>query len=99
MTPLTEITNTATPVPVELAVAIGRIEEKLTSMSTNENKTGDRLEKIEQRLSNVELNFATNVRPKTPWYTVAAGVGALLAIAINGVMMLNVLNTLGSLIP
>lgn len=88
-----------TPVPVELAVAIGRIEEKLNAMSDRENKTGDRLDKVEERLSKIELNLAENVRPRVPWYTWIAGAGGALLLGLNGFALLQLLAQIASVMP
>ena len=82
-----------------LAVAMGRVEEKLTGMAEKENKTGDRLDKIDQRLTALELNIAANVRPKTPWYNVVAGIGVLVLLAINAWTLFNLGVDLASLTP
>lgn len=91
--------NETAPIPVELAVAIGRIEEKLNAMSTTENKTGERLDKMETRLSRIELNFATNVRPRTPWYLWVAGLGGIAVLGLNGFALLQLLGDLAAIVP
>lgn len=88
-----------TPIPVELAVAIGRIEEKLNAMSDRENKTGDRLDKLEDRLSRIELNLAENVRPRVPWYTWVAGVGGAMLLGLNGLALFQLLTQITQFMP
>lgn len=82
-----------------LAVAMGRVEEKLNAMSEKENKTGERLDKIDERLTKLELNIATNVRPKTPWYLWVGGVGALLLLGLNGFALIELLVNLATVAP
>lgn len=67
-----------------LAVALGRVEEKLTGMAEKENKTADRLDRLESRLSSIEVNLAANVRPRAPWYVIVGGIGGILVIGLNG---------------
>ncbi len=67
-----------------LAVAVGRIEEKLTGMSSNETRTGERLDRLEARTSAVEsllVEMKAQQRPKAPWWVVVGGVaGTVTAI-------------------
>lgn len=85
-------TNETTPIDITgIAVAVGRIEEKLTAMSEKESRTDDRLGRVEDRLTNIELSMATHVRPKAPWWVVVAGVGAAVILGINGIDLLNTL--------
>lgn len=82
-----------------LAVAVGRIEEKLTAMSEKESKTADRLDKMEERLGKIELNMAQNVRPRQPWYVWIAGLGGIAALALNGYALLQVLAQVAAAVP
>jgi hypothetical protein len=80
-------------------VTLGRIEERLSHMSEKENKTSDRLDKLEGRLSSMEMNLATNMRPRTPWYVWATGVGSILVLALNGFSFFNILTDVATNTP
>lgn len=84
---------------MSLAVAMGRVEEKLTAMSERENKNGDRLDRVETRLTNIELNLAANVKPRTPWYVWVAGIGAVVLLGLNGFALLNMLGDIAAALP
>lgn len=75
----------------ELFVAVGRIEEKLSSMSSREDKTNDRLDKIDSRLGALELNMAANVRPKTPWWVIVGGLAGIGSVVTFIIFILNIL--------
>lgn len=82
------------PTPYELTalfVAIGRIEEKLSNMSERETSTSGRLDKIDGRLSQLELNIAANVRPKTQWWVIAGGLAGIASVITFIVFILNML--------
>lgn len=68
-------------------------------MSDRENRTGDRLDKVEERLSSIELNMAQNVRPRVPWYIWVAGIGAAVLLGVNGFALLNVLGDIAAVLP
>jgi len=75
----------------ELFVAVGRIEEKLNHMSDRENKTNERLDKIDNRLSTLELNMAKNVKPKTPWWVIVGGLAGVGSVVTFIIFILNIL--------
>lgn len=83
---------------VEMMVAIGRIEEKLNGMATTEARTGERLDKIDSRLTNVELNMATNLKPRAPWWVIAGGMAALATGAIAVITLLNIAGKLAEVL-
>lgn len=64
----------------EIAVAIGRIEEKVT-----------RIEKLEDRLAAVEkktIELTANMPTKTPWFSAVAGISSVLSIIISAVVLI-----------
>lgn len=64
----------------EIAVAIGRIEEKVT-----------RIQKIEDRLALVEktaIELTASMPTKTPWFSAVAGISSLLSIAISSIVLI-----------
>lgn len=80
-------------------VTLGRIEERLNAMTEKENRTSARLDKVEERLSSIELNLATNVRPRVPWYVWVAGIGGVILLGVNGLALLNVLGDIAAVLP
>lgn len=80
-----------------LFVAVGRIEEKFTAMNNREERTSERLEKIDNRLTVMETTIAREVKPKTPWWTVVGGVGGIVVIIINTIVILNWITQSGTI--
>lgn len=66
----------------ELAVALGRVEEKVTRIADMD----DRLRAVEKTVERLD---ATQ-RPKTPWYFVVAGVGGIIT-GVGGLITLLIL--------
>ncbi|MEJ1088119.1 hypothetical protein WDU99_07300 [Microbacterium sp. Mu-80] len=79
--------------------ASGLRRPELTAMSDRENRTGDRLDRMEERLTKIELNMAENVRPRTPWYVWVAGIGAVILLGVNGFALLDLLGSIAEALP
>lgn len=70
-----------TPVDLtSIAVALGRIEEKVSHLSGME----ERLRNVETAITEIQ---ATN-KPKTPWYVITGGLAGFAAFVMFGVDML-----------
>jgi len=72
-------------VPVSVAVAIGRIEEKLSSMGEREGRNDERLTRVEgslAALNNTVTEMRAQQRPKAPWYVVVGGIAGIGTIAL-----------------
>jgi len=81
--------DTGTPANfTELAVAVGRIEEKVGRVSGIE----DRLREVEKSVERIEVGQ----KPKAPWYLVVGGVAGILTGAVTIVTLISILAKLGT---
>lgn len=67
---------------ISIAVTLGRMEAMLTSSKENQQRSDDRLERVESGLTEVKADISvlkSQQRPKTPWWAIAGGVAAVLA--------------------
>jgi len=64
----------------QIAVAIGRIEEKVT-----------RISKLEDRIAHVEkqtIELTAKMPTRTPWFSAVAGISSVLSILISAVVLI-----------
>lgn len=69
-----------------LAVAIGRIEEMLKSMSEKLDRVDATTERQWERIGQLETEIAilkSKQGPRVPWVTYAAGIAALAALVLG----------------
>ncbi|WP_157480199.1 hypothetical protein [Leifsonia sp. Root227] len=63
-----------------LAVAIGRIEEKVNSMTGMD----DRLREVEKSVERIEAREV----PRAPWYAVVGGIAGVVATVVSAVTLI-----------
>jgi len=81
-------------------ISLGRIEARLDAMAEKENKTGDRLDRVEAVLADQNVKFTrlegvvgeikNNQKPKTPWWLVLGGVAATITALLGFWTLFNV---------
>lgn len=68
-----------------LAVAIGRIEEKVNAMTGID----DRLREVEKSVERIEARET----PKTPWHAIVGGIAAIGSIALSVLTLILFIST------
>lgn len=85
-----------TPNPsIELAVAVGRIEEMIKSLFTTVKEQAISMRDLDERVRDLEKivqRIEANQRPATPWWSVAGGIAGISAIVIAVISLLDILN-------
>lgn len=74
-----------------IAVAIGRVEEKVSHLAGME----DRLRKVEEAITKLEAQQ----KPRTPWWVVAGGVAATLTALAGFWSLFNLASEIAAAIP
>lgn len=85
-----------------LAVAVGRIEEKLTAMSKGEDKTSDRLERLESGQATLQSAvdaLKAQQRPRTPWWVVISGLAGTVTAILGFWTLFNLATDIAQLTP
>lgn len=88
-----------TPVPTEVAVAIGRIEEMVKSLFTTAKEQAVSMRDLDQRVRDLEQSIQrieANQKPVTPWYVV---IGAIVAVITGIGSLVALVGILSSLNP
>ena len=74
-----------------IAVALGRIEEKVSHLTA-----------MDDRLRNVEADVTelkARQRPAAPWWLIVGGVAAFAALAVNSIVLVNLLGDIAKALP
>lgn len=67
---------------------LGGISAKVDTVLANQTTYDDRLRTVEGQVQGI----LTALPKKTPWYSVAAGIGSIAAVALSAIAILKVLN-------
>lgn len=80
---------------VELAVAIGRVEEMIKSLFTTVKEQAISMRDLDERVRDLEKivqRIEANQRPATPWWSIAGGIAGIGAIVVAVLALFDVLN-------
>jgi hypothetical protein len=80
---------------IELAVAVGRIEEMIKSLFTTVKEQAISMRDLDERVRDLEKivqRIEANQRPATPWWSVAGGIAGIGAIVIAIISVIDVLS-------
>lgn len=80
---------------IELAVAVGRIEEMVKSLFSTVKEQAISMRDLDERVRDLERaiqRIEANQKPATPWWSVAGGIAGIGAIVIALISLLDILN-------
>lgn len=89
------IDDTTPTTYTELAVALGRVEEGIKGLKDSVDRIAKQGDENATTLSRHEVAIQvlqSKQTPRTPWYSIAAGVGSIAAIILAGIALLKVIN-------
>lgn len=80
---------------IELAVAVGRIEEMIKSLFTTVKEQAISMRDLDERVRDLEKivqRIEANQKPSVPWWSVAGGIAGIGAIVIAVISIIDTLN-------
>lgn len=83
-------------------ISLGRIEERLAAMVERENRSADRLDRLEQSMTEVKSELSVikaQAKPKTPWWVIIGGLAAAVTTLIGFWTLFNLASDLAVLMP
>ena len=83
--------ETGSPDITGIAVALGRIEEKVSHLGAMD----DRLRKVEADLTDLRARQ----RPTVPWWVVVGGIAAIATMCVNGFVLISYLGAIADALP
>lgn len=82
---------------IELAVAIGRIEEMVKSLFTTAKEQALSMRELDERVRDLEQSvqrIEANQRPVTPWYSVVGAIVGIITGVGSLIALISILSTL-----
>lgn len=83
-------------------ISLGRIEARLDAMAEKESRSADRLDKLEQSMSEVKSELSVikaQAKPKTPWWVIVGGLAAVVTALIGFWTLFNLASDLAVIVP
>lgn len=83
-------------------ISLGRIEARLDAMAEKESRSADRLDKLEQSMSEVKSELSVikaQAKPKTPWWVIIGGLAAVVTTLIGFWTLFNLASDLAVIVP
>lgn len=91
------VSEPSLPVPTELAVSIGRIEEMVKSLFTTAKEQAVSMRDLDQRVRELEQTvqrIEANQKPATPWYVTIGAIVAIITGVGSLVALISILSTI-----
>lgn len=83
-------------------ISLGRIEARLDAMSEKESRSADRLDRLEQGMTEVKSELSVikaQAKPKTPWWVIVGGLAAVVTTLIGFWTLFNLASDLAVIVP
>lgn len=83
-------------------ISLGRIEARLDAMAEKESRSADRLDRLEQSMTEVKSELSVikaQAKPKTPWWVIVGGLAAVVTTLIGFWTLFNLASDLAVLTP
>lgn len=83
-------------------ISLGRIEARLDGMAEKENKTGERLDRLESSMHDVKITLSgmqAQQRPKTPWWVIVGGIAGTVTALLGFWTLFNLAVDITNVVP